>query len=48
MLRTQSRAWPLARLATIRLDAIFWKGLPSVIHGTGPDSPASLSLKANE
>lgn len=39
-LRTQSRVWPLARLATIRLDAAFWKGLPLIVHGVGPESPA--------
>ncbi|KAJ5586924.1 uncharacterized protein N7459_002689 [Penicillium hispanicum] len=44
-IRTQSRAWPLARLATIRLDAAFWKGLTSVVHGTGPESPAMRLLK---
>jgi hypothetical protein len=44
-LRTQARAWPLARLATMRLDAVFWKGLSAVIHGTGPDSPAMALLK---
>lgn len=44
-LRIQARAWPLARLATIRLDAIFWKGLSAVVHGAGPDSPAMMLLK---
>ncbi|KAH7024848.1 uncharacterized protein B0I36DRAFT_250687 [Microdochium trichocladiopsis] len=39
-LRMQARAWPLARLAAMRLDASFWKGIPSVIHGAGADSPA--------
>ncbi|SPN97349.1 uncharacterized protein DNG_00863 [Cephalotrichum gorgonifer] len=43
-LRIQARAWPLARLAAMRLDAIFWKGVSSVIHGAGPDSPAVLLL----
>lgn len=41
-LRTQSRAWPLARLATIRLDAAVWKGLSLAVHGAGEDSPAVL------
>ncbi|KAH8682589.1 fungal-specific transcription factor domain-containing protein [Xylariales sp. PMI_506] len=40
ILRTQSRVWPLARLATIRLDAAFWRGLPLIVHGAGPESPA--------
>ncbi|OAA58439.1 fungal specific transcription factor domain containing protein [Niveomyces insectorum RCEF 264] len=44
-LRTQSRAWPLARLATIRLNATFWKGLAHVVYGTGPDSPAMMLLR---
>lgn len=44
-LRTQARVWPLAKLATMRLDAVFWKGLSAVVHGTGPDSPALLLLK---
>lgn len=44
-LRIQARAWPLARLAAMRLDAIFWKGLSSVVHGAGPDSPAVMLLK---
>ena len=39
-LRIQARAWPLARLAAMRLDASFWKGISSVIHGAGSDSPA--------
>ena len=40
-LRTQSRGWPIARLATIRLDATLWKGLDSVVAGAGSDSPAA-------
>lgn len=44
-LRIQGRAWPLARLATMRLDAIFWRGLSAAIHGAGPDSPAVLLVK---
>lgn len=44
-LRTQARAWPLARLATMRMDAVFWKGLDSAIHGVGPDSLAMMLLK---
>ncbi|KUJ13709.1 uncharacterized protein LY89DRAFT_687098 [Mollisia scopiformis] len=47
-LRAQARAWPLARLATMRLDAVFWKGLSAVIHGTGPDSPAMSLLKEQD
>ncbi|KAH8886085.1 hypothetical protein GQ53DRAFT_728289 [Thozetella sp. PMI_491] len=47
-LRTQSRAWPLARLATIRLDAAFWKGLARVVHGAGPASPAVMLIKEQE
>lgn len=44
-LRIQARAWPLARLAAMRLDAIYWKGLSTVVHGAGPDSPAVLLIK---
>ncbi|KAH8168720.1 fungal specific transcription factor domain-containing protein [Sarocladium implicatum] len=44
-LRIQARAWPLARLAAMRLDASFWKGISSVIHGAGSDSPALRLLK---
>lgn len=44
-LRIQARAWPLARLAAMRLDAIFWKGLSSVVHGAGSASPAVMLLK---
>lgn len=29
-LRTQARAWPVFKLAAIRLDAIFWAGLEKV------------------
>jgi hypothetical protein len=47
-LRVQSRAWPLAKLATIRLDATLWKGLSLVAHGSGPDSPATILLKEEE
>lgn len=44
-LRIQARAWPLARLAAMRLDAVFWKGLSLAIHGAGPESPAIQLLK---
>lgn len=44
-LRNQARAWPLARLATIRLDAIYWKGLPAAVLGAGSESPAVLLLR---
>ncbi|ATY66976.1 fungal specific transcription factor domain [Cordyceps militaris] len=47
-LRMQARAWPLARLAAMRLDASFWKGISSVIHGAGPESPAVQLLKESE
>ncbi|KIW03589.1 uncharacterized protein PV09_05343 [Verruconis gallopava] len=47
-LRTQSRAWPLARLATIRLDAALWKGLSFITRGSGENSPASSLLKQLE
>jgi hypothetical protein len=46
-LRIQAQAWPLARLAAMRLDAIFWKGLSSVVQGAGPDSPAVKLLQEN-
>lgn len=44
-LRIQARAWPLTRLATMRLDAVFWKGLVLAIHGARPESPAVQLLK---
>ncbi|KAB5562894.1 fungal-specific transcription factor domain protein, partial [Coniochaeta sp. 2T2.1] len=44
-LRIQARAWPLARLAAMRLDAIYWKGVSTVVHGAGPDSPAVQLIK---
>lgn len=44
-LRTQARAWPLARLAAVRLDAVFWKGLAAAVHGSGVDSPATNLFK---
>jgi hypothetical protein len=47
-LRAQARAWPLAKLATMRLDATFWKGLAMAIHGTGPDSPAVSLLREQD
>ncbi|EFX00605.1 fungal specific transcription factor domain containing protein [Grosmannia clavigera kw1407] len=47
-LRMQARAWPLARLATIRLDAIYWKGLPAAVLGVGSESPAVQLLRENE
>ena len=47
-LRAQSQVWPLARLATIRLDAAFWKGLSLVIHGAGPESQAAMLMKEQE
>ena len=39
-LRIQAHAWPPARLAAMRLDAITWKGVSTVIQGAGSDSPA--------
>ncbi|KAF7560280.1 hypothetical protein G7046_g3861 [Stylonectria norvegica] len=47
-LRTQSRSWPVAKLATIRLDAAYWKGLSLVVHGAGPDSPAVAVMREEE
>lgn len=47
-LRIQARAWPLARLAAMRLDAITWKGVSTVVHGAGPDSPAMALLQQQE
>jgi hypothetical protein len=44
-LRNQARAWPLAKLATMRLNATYWKGLSVAVHGAGPDSPAVRLLK---
>lgn len=47
-LRTLGRAWPLARLAAIRLDAAVWKGLKFVVHGAGEGSPAFALVKELE
>ncbi|CAK7238435.1 hypothetical protein SEUCBS140593_010685 [Sporothrix eucalyptigena] len=47
-LRIQARAWPLARLAAMRLDAITWKGVATVIHGAGMESPAMVLVRQQE
>ncbi|CAK7221019.1 hypothetical protein SBRCBS47491_004384 [Sporothrix bragantina] len=47
-LRIVARAWPLARLAAMRLDAITWKGISTVIHGAGSDSPAMALVRQQE
>ncbi|KAF4124834.1 GAL4 [Geosmithia morbida] len=44
-LRIQARSWPLARLAAVRVDAIFWKGIQPLIDGAGPESPAVRLLR---
>ncbi|KAK5047568.1 hypothetical protein LTR84_006665 [Exophiala bonariae] len=43
--RMQSRAWPVLKLAVMRLDAVFWKGLDHIVTCAGKDSPAMLLLK---
>ena len=40
--RMQSRAWPVLKLAVMRLDAVVWKGLDSIVSWAGKDSPAEV------
>lgn len=47
-LRIVGRAWPLARLAAMRLDAITWKGIETVVHGAGQDSPAMALIRQQD
>ncbi|KAH8703573.1 fungal-specific transcription factor domain-containing protein [Talaromyces proteolyticus] len=44
ILRTQARAWPVLKLAAIRLDAIYFAGLEKVVGGTKMDVPAHILL----
>ncbi|KAI1623132.1 fungal-specific transcription factor domain-containing protein [Exophiala viscosa] len=43
--RMQSRAWPVLRLAAMRLDAVVWKGLDHIVSWAGKDSPAEILLR---
>ena len=43
--RMQSRAWPVLKLAVMRLDAVVWKGLDSIVCWAGKDSPAEILLR---
>ena len=43
--RMQSRAWPVLKLAVMRLDAVFWKGLDHIVSWAGKDSPAEILLR---
>jgi hypothetical protein len=43
--RMQSRAWPVLKLAVMRLDAVFWKGIDHIVSRAGKDSPAVLLLR---
>lgn len=48
ILRIQALAWPLAQLAAMRLDAVFWKGLALAVHGASSDSPAMKLLSERQ
>jgi hypothetical protein len=43
--RMQSRAWPVLKLAVMRLDAVVWKGLDNIVSWAGKDSPAEVLLR---
>lgn len=43
-IRIQARAWPVLKLAVIRLDAVFWKGLEKSSSWVGMKSPAQILL----
>ncbi len=43
--RMQSRAWPVLKLAVMRLDAVVWKGLDHIVSWAGTDSPAEILLR---
>ncbi|KAL6247635.1 Fungal specific transcription factor [Rhinocladiella similis] len=44
-IRMQSRAWPVLKLAVMRLDAVLWKGLDNIVSWAGKDSPAEILLR---
>lgn len=44
-IRMQSRAWPVLKLAVMRLDAVLWKGLDNIVTWAGKDSPAEILLR---
>jgi hypothetical protein len=44
IIRAQARAWPVLKLAVIRLDAIFFAGLEKVVNSARMDSPAQILL----
>lgn len=43
--RMQSRAWPVLKLAVMRLDTVFWKGLDHIVNWASKDSPADILLR---
>jgi hypothetical protein len=45
IVRMQSRAWPVLKLAVMRLDAVVWKGLDNIVSWAGKDSPAEVLLR---
>jgi hypothetical protein len=45
--RLQARAWPVLRLAAMRLDAICWKGLVKTVTWADKECPAELLLRAS-
>lgn len=44
-IRMQSRAWPVLKLAVMRLNAIVWTGLDQIVGWAGKDSPAARLLQ---
>jgi hypothetical protein len=44
-IRMQSRAWPVLKLAVMRLDAMNWKGLNQIVP---LDSPAEKLLRSQQ
>lgn len=45
--RFQARAWPALKLAAMRLDAVYWKGLGKTVTWAGKDSPAEVVLRTS-
>lgn len=43
--RMQSRAWPVLKLALMRLDAVLWIGLDHIVTWAGKESPAEIMLR---
>ncbi|KAH8806111.1 fungal-specific transcription factor domain-containing protein [Xylogone sp. PMI_703] len=45
--RFQARAWQVLKLAAMRLDAIYWKGLDKTVTWAGKGSPAEIVLRSS-